>query len=518
MSYNRGLFHNWVPKLGMLLLIVLLLTVFLFINPIYISNIGQMVSSTGIISEYFMWGNFATTIGMALVLPFILRLKMRFRSKELMVTSLVVMALMSVVIATTSSGEVVVGASLIFGIMKMMGMVEVILPVMFILSPSGDKKIFYASFYPIAIVSGQLSAFLASVFSLEYNWQMMHFYSAATLLIVALLCIIVMHNSRFARKMPLYYIDWLGVLLFGTTLMCMAYVFTFGKQQDWFVSPNIHYATIGSIVSAVLLITRQLSIKHPFLSFKFYRQENVLFGLVLLIGQGMFMGASSLLTIHTTAILGYNWIMNSSLNLMMIPGMIASGFVAFHWVKNKLPMKMYIFLGFAAYVLYTVMLYFMMVPQLNIEQFYLPQLLAGYGMCSLFISVWIYTFDKVPQNMMLPFVAPIMVFRSFIVIAFFTGLFGWLQYKLQWQSINNLALYFDAFTVNINSEVEALRDVQLGAILAANKTLLGYIIMAGLGLLALILVHPFGEFQYGRIKESMEEKEISDAQPQQMGI
>ena len=494
--YNRGLFHKWVPGLGVLALIVLLLSLFLLINPINASNIGQMVSSTGIMSEYFMWGNFSQTIGMALILPLIMRIKMRFRSKELMITALVIMAFTSVVIATTSSGWVVVGACLIFGAAKMLGMVEVILPFQFILSPAGDKKRFYAIFYPIAIISGQFGGLLSSLFSLDLSWQALHYYAAGTLLLAALLCVVVMHNQRFAKKMPFYYVDWFGIFFFATALMSMAYVFSFGKQQDWFVSPKIIIATVTSIISIIILIIRQLKIKRPFLSFKLYRKGSVLTGILLLVGQGMYMGVSSIMSIYTQGILGYNWMTNSAINLMMIPGMITAGFVAFHWTKNQIPIKMYVFSGFAAYFLYTVMLYFMMVPNLNIEMLYLPQILGGYGMCSLFISIWIYTFEKVPQNTMLPSVAPIMVFRSFVMIAFFTALFGWLQYVLQWQSVGNLAFYFDTLSMTQNTATNAIREVHLGAVLAANKTLLGYTIITGLGFLTFILFHPFGQQKY----------------------
>jgi hypothetical protein len=142
------------------------------------------------------------------------------------------------------------------------------------------------------------------------------------------------------------------------------------------------------------------------------------------------------------------------------------------------------------------MLYFMMVPQLNIAQLYLPQMLNGYGMCALFISVWIYTFDNVPQNTILPSVAPIMIFRSFVMMGLFTTLFGWLQYELQWQSIGNLAIYFDTLTANHYPETGSLRDIQSGAILSANKTLLGYASVVGLAILTFVLLFQFGRLKY----------------------
>ena len=459
-------------------------------------NIGQMMSSTGIVSEFFLLGNFAGTIGMALYIPMIMRIKMRFRSKELMITALLTMAIMITVIATTTSGVVIVGASLIFGVAKMVGMIEVLLPVQFILSRNGEKNRFYAIFYPAALILGQFGGITASIFSQSLSWQGIHFNAAATLLIMALVCVVFMHNKRFAKKMPLYYVDWMGLLLFATGLISLAYLFSFGKQQDWFVSRNIQVAAITATVAIVSLVIRQLNIKRPFLAFKIYKRNDILVGLMLLVGQGTYMGASSIMTIYSTAILGFNWMTNASLNLMMIPGMITAGFVAYHWTKNKIPLKMYIFSGFAAHFLYTVMLYFMMVPQLNITQLFLPQMLNGYGMCTLFISIWIYIFNKIEPETMLLSVAPIMVFRSFFMIALSSSLIGWLQYELQWQSVGNLALYFDTITLNHNPNVGLIRDVQLGAIMAANKRMLGFIIIAGLGFLTFIFLHQFGAQKY----------------------
>jgi hypothetical protein len=431
-----------------------------------------------------------------------MRIKMRFRSKELMITALIVMAIMSVVVATTYIGEVVAVASLIFGIAKMMGMVEMILPIQGILCPDGNRKRFYAIFYPISIGSSQLGVFFTSGAALNVGWQALHFYSAGILLLTALVCVIVMHNQRFAKKMPFYRVDWFGLLLFATALMSMAYIFALGKQQDWFNSSYVIGAVVISVTSIFALIIRQLNIKHPFLSFELYKIKDVRYGLLLLVGQGMFMGVSMIMSIYTSAILGYNWMINAAINLMTLPGIVAAGFVAFHWTKHQIPLKMYIFSGFAAYFLYTVMLYFMMVPELNIAQLYLPQLLNGYGMCALFISVWIHTLDKVPQNKMLPSVAPVMIFRSFVLMAFFTALFGWLQYKLQWQSVGNLAIYFDTLTVN-DYQADSMRSVQLGAILAANKTLLGYTAIAGLGILTFVFFHQFGRLKYKIVKHPL---------------
>jgi len=61
--------------------------------------------------------------------------------------------------ATTDNPYVLIVCSFLIGFFKMFPMIEMILPVMFILSPTGDRGKFYAIFYPLAIGFGQLSSY-----------------------------------------------------------------------------------------------------------------------------------------------------------------------------------------------------------------------------------------------------------------------------------------------------------------------------------------------------------------------
>lgn len=494
--YNQGLFKNWVPKIGMLLMIIILLMAILLANPVNMGLVGQMVGSTGLMTEYFSWANYATSIGMAVTIPMIIRIKARFRSKEIMIGSLVTMALLSFLIGTTQSPEVVVVSSLIFGMAKMVSMIEVIIPLMFIISPKGERGRFYAVFYPFVIILAQLGGMTTSTAALGIGWQLVHMYTSAILLVLALVCVVIMHNQRFSRKMPLYQMEWPSVLMFTGSLMGMAYVMAFGKQQAWFASTSITYTAITSVVLMVLLIVRQQGLKRPYLTFGFFKKSGIKVSMLLLGGLGMFMAASYIQSVYTSAILGYNWVNSSSLGLMSIPGIAIAGFVAFHWTKNKMPLKMLIFSGFSAYVLGLVMLYFMMVPGLNIESFLLPQILSGYGMCTLFIAIWIYAMGNLPPAQIMTSIGVILVFRTFFVTAFFGSIITWVHYQLQWQSVNNLAVYFDSTLMSSNPGLGNYGSMQLSAILAANKTLLGYLIIAGIGLLIFILLHTFGDLKY----------------------
>ena len=144
---------------------------------------------------------------------------------------------------------------------------------------------------------------------------------------------------------------------------------------------------------------------------------------------GVFLGSSSLQNTFTVGILGYDMVTNASLNLMMIPGVILAGVVAWFWFKREWPIKMFIFSGFAAFFLNSLVMYFIMVPELNYESWLLPMILRGYGLSALFIAVWFYTLDKLEMESMLQAIGLILVFRSFVATAVFSSFFSWLQYQ-----------------------------------------------------------------------------------------
>ena len=86
-----------------------------------------------------------------------------------------------------------------------------------------------------------------------------------------------MHDKYFAIKMPLHYIDWMSIVLFVSTFMFSAYVYAFGKQQDWWNSRKIIHASVVAFVSFGMLCVRQLTLKRPYLSFNIFKKSNELY-------------------------------------------------------------------------------------------------------------------------------------------------------------------------------------------------------------------------------------------------
>jgi DHA2 family multidrug resistance protein len=495
--YNKGLYDDWVPKPIQLLLMVLLLTVVMPLGGVYTGNISFVVSGTGAMTEYFMWANYASTIGMGACMPIVLRMKMRFKVRDKMTILLVLLGVLSYINATTMEPMIFVFTSLVIGFLKMMVTIELFLPLMGMI---GNRGMFYGAFYTFVLVMNQVAAYYAVEVSMLYNWQ--HFYILASVLcfILALIHWVVMHDKYFALKVPLHYIDWLSVLLFISTFIFAAYVFSFGKQQDWLNSKHIVNAGIASFASFALLVIRQITLKRPYLSFTIFTKNNVQHGLFMLLWLGMFLGTTSIQNTFAVGVLGYDQLTNARLNLLMIPGIILAGTMAVFWFKKEIPLKMFIFSGFSAMMGYVLIMYFSMVLEFSYDSWYLPMFLKGYGMCSLFISVWFYTLDKLEMDEMLAAIGLVLVWRTFLAVGIFSALYSWFQYRFQVTAVGDLAVYMDGMNFPPQNVTSGMKLIQLNAILIAGKKIFGYILIAGTGVLLYILTHHFGRERFESLR------------------
>lgn len=493
--YNKGLFNDWVPKPVQMLIIVLMMMVIMPLGGVYTGNVSFMVGDTGAMSEYYIWANYASTIGMGASMPLVLRFKLRFKIRHKITVVFIIIAFLLFLNATTHNPWIIITSSMIIGFLKMMVSMEFFLPLMMLIPVRG---IFYGLLYGVVLILSQVMNYYAVEYSILYNWQYFLILTVIICLLMALISWITMHNKYFALKMPLYYIDWLSILLFISTFMGLAFVLAFGKQQDWFNSVNIIRASIISFVSFAVLVIRQSTLKRPYLAFHIFKKTNVKHGLLMLFFLGMYMGVSSIQSIFAVGILQYDQLTNAKLNLLMIPGIILAAIVAIIWFKNELNLRMFVFSGFGAMLMYTIILYLSMVPEFNYERWYLPMFLKGYGMCCLFIGVWYYTLDKLDVSDMLPAIGFVLVWRTFLAVGMFSALYSWIQYRFQVQSLGDMAVYWDATLLNTQDTMLNLKSIQINAILVANKKLLGYVVIAGIGVMIYIFTHHFGREKYTR--------------------
>jgi len=489
--YNKGLFCDWVPKPVQLLLILIFLLIILPVSGIYIGNISDMTGSLGSLAEEISMASNAGTIGMAVVFPLLLRTKAYFRSKELITGSLLLMAMFNMVCGTTDNTSLLLISSFLIGFLKMFAMIEVLLPVMFMLSPNGDRGRFYSIFYPLSIALGQLLGYWTTVLAASLRWQQAYLFIAMLLLGAAMLALVFMHNLRSAKKVPMYYFDWLSLVLLSVALLSLNYGLVYGRQQQWFESVKLQGFSAIFVLSLAIFIKRQMLLKRPYLPLGVFIKKNVYNAVLMIFLMGMFVASGSVQSVFTSGVLGYDAVTNASLNLLIIPGIILGAITAFIWFKKKWWLKPLVLLGFGAYQVYAVYMYFLIAPVVEIEMFIFPSVLKGFGMCVLFIAIGFYMADTLPMSQMLSASTVMIVTRSFIGPAFFGAVFAWAQYKVQWQQATQLAGQMEGLSTQTSNALITYGAVQVQAILNTVKEIYGYVIMAGWVILLYITLHRF---------------------------
>lgn len=495
--YNKGPFANWVPKPLMLLLMFSIIFPMMTVAGAYTAVATDISGALAVYPEYISFAYYSGPIGMGLAILIMMRVKMRFRSKEIVTTCAIILAILSYMCGTTDNPWVLVGCSVMIGFFKMFPMIEMMLPVMFMIAPTGDRGKFYSVFYPLSIGFGQFSSFAFAHMVYNGSWERPYLLMSALMLLVAVISLVFQHNQRFSFKMPLYQIDWLSMVLLAASYMCLNYFFAFMKQQAWFISSSIRWTLLASIILFALLVYRQRFLKRKMIDFSCFKRKNVIHGAVLILCMGLYLGSSSMYTQYTLGVLGYNNFINADVNLWMIPGVVAAGIMAFFGFKNKWPIKYYISFGFICLFLHTLVLYLIIQPQMDIRYLEYNMVLKGMGMGCLYIGVWFYTALGLPPAKMLGVMAVLIPVRSAIAMAFGGAVVGWASYQAQWQSMHDIGLYLDAGSIPDGMAI--YQNISLNALMASSKTVLGALCWLIVPILIFIITHRYGHFNFRRV-------------------
>ena len=220
------------------------------------------------------------------------------------------------------------------------------------------------------------------------------------MLMVVWICVMCLTRTiRLGKKIPLYGIDWIGLLLWTVMLFAIVFICIYGDFYDWLDSVQIRSCIVIAVVSLLININRMTSIRHPYIDPQVFRYKKFPVVLFLFLMLCLFLTTSSVLqNAFMTSILQYDTLNAISLNWCVFAGILAgAGIVFFRQAVLKEGYKLLISVGFTLIVMYQYYMYFLLIyPDLNIESLYLPNFLKGIGHGVLYISLTIYVAKHIP--------------------------------------------------------------------------------------------------------------------------
>ena len=233
------------------------------------------------------------------------------------------------------------------------------------------------------------------------------------------------------------------------------------------------------------------------IDFSIFTRTNVWHSMLLLLFLGIYLASSSVFSQYVVGVLGYNNLINAQLNLWMIPGMILAGVYAFFSFKNRWNLKYYIATGFTAFFLHTLCLYLLLQLQMDITYLQAIMTLKGLGMGILFIGIWYYASVGLEMNQLFGLMCILLILRSFISTALGGAILSWATYNAQWQSLNDIGSMLDVG--NFANGMLLYRSLNLNALMASGKIVLGALCWFTLPVLVFVLTHHYGQFNYRRV-------------------
>mgnify|MGYP005983083309 CR=1 FL=1 len=512
---HRHIFRTRTPKWLMYFAAYSIMAPIMLINGAYTGSSIDISGSLGVMSEDINMAYFATSAGMAIAYPLIIKLRPVVTVKNILLFTLLFQVLLSAICAETDNMIIITVCSFFIGFFKAFALLEIILILMPMLSPDNRRGIFYAKFYPITLALSQLSMILTSELAYRYNWQHMYYFMIALLLVAIIVVLLTFRYSRLPSMIPLLDGDWISVLICSVFYVAVIYVFTYGKTYDWFASKSIFIATFFVIpISLILFVRRQLIKDKSYVDLGILKNANTTVGYIVMFLCMFYVSVSVLVSSYVTSVLKLENNRLYELYIVAIPGFIVGGLICLWWFKKERRVNPIIFAGFFCLVASCVILYFTISPQGQYQLLFIPMFLRGIGMLITFVVFGVYVVQGIPQEKLVYNAFFLIGIRSALAPAISSSVFSNWIYRLQQHYVVKLSenitntnpLAVSRYTQYYNSglakglgthEAQQYATMNIYSLLQTQaltitlKIILGWLVIVGILILILVLIYPF---------------------------
>ncbi|MCD7898665.1 MAG: hypothetical protein LUH22_01950 [Bacteroides sp.] len=373
--------RRFVPEKLKPWILVIIVIIFQLSGGVYLAAVSEMVGSLALMREDIMMAGYASMVGMGLTFPILFRLKFCFSSKTSLLTCPLVLIVCNLVSMHIQSVPVLVTTCFVAGIFRMWGTFECCSTIQLWITPKRDLSVFFCFIYLLVQGCIQFSGLMTIYVAFFTKWEYVHWVVIALLGLVLLAIVVMFRTYRSMRKLPLFGIDWLGAILWGSIVLCIIFICNYGEYYDWFQSAYIRMATVAAGIMLVLNLWRASFIRHPFINLQTWCFKEVLTVVSLYILINIFLAPSHVLEhIYLESVLGYDELHTISLNWVVLAGIVVGAFFTYQtFALRKWRYKTMTVIGFLAIVFYLMLFYFTIDFNQSKESLVLPLFLRSFG-------------------------------------------------------------------------------------------------------------------------------------------
>ncbi|MDE6715585.1 MAG: hypothetical protein K2J74_03790 [Muribaculaceae bacterium] len=492
-KFNIPYVPDYIPRELKPWLFIFFVLIVQFSGGIYLAAASDMVGTTALMQEDILMAGYAQLIGMSINFAVMFRLKFAISNRVALITCGIALIITTLICAHTTSVPVLVGACFVAGWFRMWATFACNSTIQLWITPVRDMAIFFCYVYLIVDGVIQLSGISTIYLAFFSQWEYMHWFMCGMLLLMVLLVYLFVKPFRGMPQIPLLGIDWIGAGLWSVVMLCFTFICVYGNYFDWWNAQEITYATILGAVCCVINLWRATFLRHPYISFIAMKNRNVIRATCIYLVFFTLIATEHVVE-HTYAaqILGFDETNLIDLNWYVMAGILAGvaltyyGFALRHWRYKTMTL-----IGFALLAMYLAYFYFLIDYGVEKEMLFVP--LFCRGAASVIISI-VYLTSIVQSGL------HFFVFPQALTINGFTGavmgatlgpaIIGELLKHLQ---AKNAALLSAAVTasnpdINVNHLGDIYGMVQVQALAISMKELYGWLFIAGVLFIVLILV------------------------------
>lgn len=365
-------------------MLILFIIVFNCTGGVYLAAVSEMVGSTQLLQEDIMMAGYASLVGMALFFAIMFRLKWAVRPKTTLGICIPALIAANLICMNTGSVPVLVGVCLVSGFFRMWAIYECNSTIQLWITPKRDMSIWFCYIYLMVNGTIQLTGIAALSFSVWASWHYMYWFIIGALLVIYLIVITCYRGISIMPRLPLYGIDWIGMLFWGATTMSILFICIYGEHYDWWQSEHIWFATLLALVSFAINWWRSTYLRHPYISFGIFKMPIVLTCVGIIIVMDLLLAPAHIFE-HALmeGVLGYDHLNSLTLNWVAIIGTVLG--ILFTWqtfARRKWSYQRILVIAFSCFAFYLAYFYFRIDYNLPKEALYLPVIVrsAGYVM------------------------------------------------------------------------------------------------------------------------------------------
>lgn len=487
--------RDFVPHRLRPWILVLFVLIFQFSGGVYLASVAEMVGSTQLLQEDIQMAGYASLVGMALFFGMMFRLKMAVKSKPTLLLCCSVILLANIICAHTTSVPVLVATCFVAGFFRIWGTFECNSTIQLWITPKRDMAVFFCYVYLIVNSTINLSGIMSVYLAFWQTWEYMHYAIVLALLLVMLTVMVIYNDKRVMPPLPLYGIDWLGMLMWGVVGLCVVFVCTYGEHYDWFDSFHIRLATFLGAITFILNRWRASFIHHSYIFHDLFSRFPMVLMLIGIIILGDTLLAPEHIFEHALmeGVLGYDSLNVISLNWVGFFGTVLGCLVVYVlFARWKWPYQRMLMIAFLCYIFYLAYFYFFIDYNLPKEALYLPIIVRSVGYVIMATAV-------LTANTVLPFpfyfcqaVCVQNLFSAALAGCIGSAIVGRMLKVVQHTNFMEISASFDRIQTSSTLPLPQLYGaVQMQALLESMKEIYGILLLIAIGAwLFAALFHP----------------------------